>query len=254
MADLPEDLAKVLAELEARKRSLQNRLQSIETAIQSIHGLQVSYDVPLENSHVTDFVLVDRADEVLATEPQGVESEPVVEVPEREPVGAVYTAVEVPPVAVPGSERRDFILQPDTPGGYVPGGSGPNTSLIEKEKALRRPNPKPPKDSRKAAHLNVYVNKNSDWASRQLVSPKSRRATFRHKTGQRCPKCGSQDTRLSLTKGIADCFMFLFDYSLARCRNCDTKFRIWRAREEVDDAGEQDLESRPSSESSGKTP
>lgn len=207
MADLPADLAKVLAELEARKRSLENRLHSIDSAIQSIHGLQTA----------------DSYEELPA--------DPVEETPVREQ--PVFLANSLETVAQPHpepSERRDFVLQPEKP--YY--------SLLEKEKALRRPIVSTPDTERtKSAHLNVYVNQNSDWASKQIVSPKSRRAIFRHKTGHRCPKCGSQDTRLSVTKGLADCLMFLFDYSLARCRNCDTKFRIWRAREDEDDDGSE---------------
>jgi hypothetical protein len=200
VADLPADLAKVLAELEARKRSLQSRMHSIDSAIQSIQGLQTSY------SH------------------EELPAEPVEELPVREELANALEVTAQPQLA-PG-ESNDFVLQPEKP--YY--------GLLEKEKALSRPIVSKAEPERsKSARLNVYVNQNSEWASKQLVSPKSRRATFRHKTGQRCPKCGSQDTRLSVTKGLADCFMFLFDYSLARCRNCDTKFRIWRTREDEDD-------------------
>ena len=122
-------------------------------------------------------------------------------------------------------------------------------SLAERPKPLKRPAAQqtPVTERRKPNQLNIYVNRNADWASKQFVAPKSPRAVFRHKTGHRCPKCGSQDTRLSLTRGIADCLMFLFDYSLARCRNCDTRFRIWRSREE--DQAEQDFEAQPHTES-----
>jgi hypothetical protein len=161
--------------------------------------------------------------------------ESVAELPVREQAEtAVTAAMGLAPPANPAnpaeSERRDFVLQEDHP--YY--------TLLDKEKALLRPVvPKVDPARRKSALLNVYVNQNSDWASRQIVSSQSRRANFRRKTGHRCPHCGSQDTRLSATRGVADWFMFLFDYSLARCRNCDTKFRIWRSREEDDAAGDE---------------
>jgi hypothetical protein len=240
VADLPDDLSKVLGELESRKRSLENRLQSIDTAIQSIQGLQTSYSHRSEDPKVSEFAIVNRAEDSQTVEQEELQALDLFdEMPMREDLTSAYMAsilqaTSDPVPVVENIECRDFVLQPDSP----------NTSIIEKEKALRRPNPKPAAERRKQAHLNVYVNQNSDWASRQLVSPQSKRATFRQKTGQRCPKCGSQDTRLSVTKGLADCFMFLFDYSLARCRNCDTKFRIWRSREDEDesDAGEKQLE------------
>lgn len=57
---------------------------------------------------------------------------------------------------------------------------------------------------------------------------------FRKKAPARCPKCGSPDTRESATRGIADFLMLLFDYSNARCRSCDSRFRIWKARPATD--------------------
>jgi hypothetical protein len=106
----------------------------------------------------------------------------------------------------------------------------------ERHAPLQRPVFTPAPERRKPAALNIYVNRNSDWASRQLVPAQSARAVFRHKAEHNCPKCGSQDTRVSHTRGIADMFMFLFDYSMARCRNCDLRFRIWQSR-----AGDDEL-------------
>jgi hypothetical protein len=77
--------------------------------------------------------------------------------------------------------------------------------------------------------LNVYVNQNAEWAARQIVPVDSPRAVFRQSTGHACPKCGSQDTRVSTTRGVADILMFLFEYSNARCRNCAARFRIWES-------------------------
>jgi ssDNA-binding Zn-finger/Zn-ribbon topoisomerase 1 len=87
------------------------------------------------------------------------------------------------------------------------------------------------------------MNQNAEWAARQMVAPSSPRSIFRQKTGHKCPKCGSADTRVSVTRGILDIFMFLFDYSIGRCRNCDTRFRIWQSREE-----EPDLHAEPATE------
>jgi len=230
VADLPEDLAKVLAELEARKRSLRNRLQSIDHAIEGIQGLQnASSKNPAPEPKVPDFATLNRAVEgPLANEAPEEPVEAVAEAPQREQASDIHPAVQAPAELDPG-ECRDFVLQPDYP-----------NSPAENPKALMRPIPKPEPERRKLAHLNVYVNQNTDWAARQMVSAQSPRAVFRHKTGHKCPKCGSADTRLSLTRGIADCFMFLFDYSIARCRACDSRFRIWRSRDEEE--GEQELE------------
>jgi hypothetical protein len=227
VADLPEDLARVLAELEARKRSLKNRLQSLDSAIEGIQGRQQASKVvdPAPDPKVLDYSTLNPLVEVPM---EGAD----VEVPERENAGEVH-----PSVVLQGSvesdtdECTDFVLQPNMP--HTP---------AETPKALRIPITKPAPEQRKPAQLNVYVNQNTDWASRQLVAPNSPRAVFRHKTGHKCPKCGSADTRLSLTRGIGDCFMFLFDYTIARCRNCDSRFRIWRSRDEDDGEQERELE------------
>ena len=220
IVDQPDHLAKVLAELEARKQSLRSRLESLDTAINGLHGLQAAA------SHISEIEDLTQAEEILAR------TEHLDEVVHSEPLRE-QTAEVMPPMAVQTqlepqvSERRDFVLKYDN-------------SPAEMTKALKRPLQGASVDRRKPAQLNVYVNRNSEWASRQFVAPHSPRAIFRHKAGHPCPKCGSQDTRMSLTRGIADCFMFLFDYSLARCRNCDTRFRIWRAREEDDEQLEHD--------------
>jgi hypothetical protein len=109
---------------------------------------------------------------------------------------------------------------------------------------LRRPVFTPAPERRKRAGLNIYVNENSEWASNQFVPASSPSSVLRKKTGHCCPKCGSRDTRMSTTRGIADMFMFLFDYSIARCRNCDVRFRIWPSRAGND--GATPFEAQPS--------
>jgi hypothetical protein len=77
---------------------------------------------------------------------------------------------------------------------------------------------------RKVSAVNVYVNRFPEW-SRAMARGKT---VARKQNGIRCPKCSSTDTRQSLTRGLSDFFMFLFDYSNARCRNCNARFRVWR--------------------------
>jgi hypothetical protein len=224
--DQPDHLAKVLAELEARKESLRSRLESLDTAINGLQGLQAasaSSSSELEGLNKAEEMLANHLEDVPAAS-NAVEAQPL-----REQTAEVVPPVSVTSLHSEGSEHRGFVLKYDT-----------TNSPAERPKALKRQLQVPPADRRKPNHLNVYVNRNTEWASRQFVAPHSPRAIFRHKTGHRCPKCGSQDTRLSLSRGIADCFMFLFDYSLARCRNCDTRFRIWRSREEDEDQHEAD--------------
>jgi hypothetical protein len=217
VVDLPDHLAKVLAELESRKESLRNRLESLDSAINGIHALQSASPGYTSDAIAAEAASVREAESLLDVIRHNV--------PERENAREIQRTAEPKVENEPAAhERRDFILRPDIP-----------NSPAERPKQPGRPLPSPAPDKRQRAHLNVYVNKNADWASRQFVPPHSSRAIFRQKAGQACPKCGSHDTRLSLTRGIADCFMFLFDYSLARCRNCDTRFRVWRAREDEDD-------------------
>jgi DNA-directed RNA polymerase subunit RPC12/RpoP len=187
VADSPEALAKVLADLEARKESLRDELNRLDVALAEIHA---------------------KAELVVQPESH----------PEPEPV-----------------TETGFILQSD----YSP---------AETPQAVRAPLPKAPPERRKEARLNIYVNQNADWASRQFVNPGSTKSVFRQKTGAKCPKCGSMDTRFSSSRGIADCFMFLFDYSVARCRSCDSRFRIWKNRPsgESKEAETKELEPQPS--------
>jgi hypothetical protein len=217
VAESPDHLAEMLAELEARKEALRNRIESLDTAISGIHELQAASPASAA---------------VQPVDPQLIQAEDLNESPihvlQREQTTEVRPPLE--------SERRDFIRKHDL-----------HNTLAETPKALSRPVQLAPSERRKPDQLNVYVNQNSEWASRQFVAPHSPRAVFRRKAGQRCPKCGSQDTRLTTTRGIADCFMFLFDYSLARCRNCDSRFRIWRSREEGDDP-QHDLDQQPNTE------
>jgi hypothetical protein len=221
--DLPDHLAKVVSELESRKESLRNRIESLDSVISGIHerheappaGLAVPAGLSIQTTLET-------------------------EAPLREQAGSSYQPRPRPDrAAIPVTLERD-----DVPG--VAGGLRPAEQQL---KPLKRVVPKAELERRQPAHLNVYVNRNAEWAAQQFVSSKSPRAVFRHKTGHRCPNCGSQDTRLSVTRGVADWFMFLFDYSLARCRNCDTRFRIWRSRPDAEEGeGERVTEARPSNE------
>jgi hypothetical protein len=226
VVDQPDHIAKVLAELQAHKESLQNRLVSLDNAIKGLHGLQSSA------SASSEFEALNDAEETLADRGEAEGDASVQAEPLREQTADVLPPLAVRTPEVDASQRRELILRYDA-----------SNSPADTFKALNRPAQGPAVDRGKANHLNVYVNRNTEWASHQFVAPHSSRAVFRHKTGHRCPKCGSQDTRLSLTRGISDCFMFLFDYSRARCRNCDTRFRIWRSRDEHDDQSEADVHS-----------
>jgi len=75
-----------------------------------------------------------------------------------------------------------------------------------------------------APALNIYVNPFPEW-SRAMVCGSS---THPRKLGARCPKCGSCDTRPSITRTLSDFFLLFFDYSNKRCRQCTSRFRVWR--------------------------
>ncbi len=81
------------------------------------------------------------------------------------------------------------------------------------------------KDRRRVAPaLNIYVNPFPEW-SRAMVLGNS---THPRKPGARCPKCGSCDTRPSVTRTLSDFFLLFFDYTNLRCRQCTGRFRVWR--------------------------
>lgn len=84
-----------------------------------------------------------------------------------------------------------------------------------------------PERRKRSIALNVYVNPFPEWG-RAMAQGKT---VARKKAGVRCPKCGSCDTRQSLTRGLSDFFLFLFDFMNARCRNCSARFRIWQTPE-----------------------
>ena len=84
-----------------------------------------------------------------------------------------------------------------------------------------------PERRKKATALNVYVNPYQEWG-RAMARGK---VVARKKAGIRCPKCGSCDTRQSLTRGLSDFLLFIFDFMNARCRNCSARFRVWRTPE-----------------------
>jgi hypothetical protein len=207
VADFTNQYAAVLADLEERKNALRSRLESLDATIAGLRALA-------ELSPVGD---------------SEVEEAPV-RVPDRmipAPIPAPMTA----PVPNQAVAYQRTPLRPQQAPRYA------RADEIQQRIPLQGPAAAP--ERRKATGLNVYVNQNQDWASRQMVSPASPRSVFRQATGHRCPKCGSQDTRVSTTRGLSDLFMFLFEYSIGRCRNCDTRFRIWQAREE--DPAEDEL-------------
>ena len=130
-----------------------------------------------------------------------------------------------------------------------PVGAGPAVSeMIEassiKEKPISTPTNTPQIQEqanvdrrRKAAGLNVYVNPFPEW-SRAMAKGKT---VVRKQNGVRCPKCGSCDTRQSLTRGLSDILLFCFDFINARCRNCNTRFRVWRAPANPSQEQQQDF-------------
>ncbi len=205
--DSPEQIARLLAELEAEKAALQNRLNSLDSVIA---GIQTLIETPPSATHDDSGSLDGERGFVLVRETEPVEP----------PQQLEHSRDEV--------AKRDQVASSDKP-------RDNSRSLIEREKSLGRPLPKPPSERPPTAKLNIYVNQHADWAARQLVSNRSSRSSHRRKTGYRCPSCGSSDTRVSLTRGVSDLFMFLFDYTSARCRNCDTRFRIWRTHPEDDE-------------------
>jgi hypothetical protein len=205
VADSPIQYDAVLADLEARKESLRNRLDGLDSAISGIRSL----------AGLTQEVEVPQAAPIAHETAQPVRE--AVQQPVR------LTANQQP---VPAPQHR--------------------RTVARAEASLQRPIQTAPPERRRTPGLNVYVNQHPEWAAQQIIAPTSRRSIFRQKTGHNCPKCGSGDTRVSVTRGLSDVFMFLFDYSIGRCRNCDTRFRIWRSREEEPD---QDLQAEPATES-----
>jgi hypothetical protein len=240
--EIPDHLAKVLAELEARKQSLRSRLEVLDSAISGIQTLHGPTGEISPEAVLLQLDQLESAERLLSAETvlqEGAVSPSEVlsgVIPERESPEQNHT---ITPAKVPATVSK---TEPESRRAFILVNEGSHTP-VPKTQALTRPIPKPDPERRKPPQLNVYVNRNADWASAQLLAPQSPRAVFRHKTGQRCPSCGSQDTRLSLTRGLADFFMFLFDYSIARCRNCNCRFRIWRARPEEEST---ELEAQPS--------
>lgn len=207
MPDSPEQLAKLLAELEAEKAALQTRLTSLETVISGIHSLLNSpADIAQDER---GFVLV-RESTTFPPHAAPAQKELRQNVPWSDSVTADAGPTNLmKPEQIVSSPENDRPAEPD--------------------KSLRQHAPEAPPERRRPAKLNIYVNQNAEWAARQLITTKVSRSALRRKTGHRCPSCGSNDTRISLSRGVSDLFMFLFDYTSARCRNCDTRFRIWRS-------------------------
>jgi hypothetical protein len=211
VADTSEHLAVALSELEAGRESLRSRIDTLDSAIAGMQAPE-----PSNPSQPGE-------------QPKAIEqTEPVRENP------AGIAARE-------GSSPASTLEQQTGLTNRVAQGS--QTDRREQGRPVQRPQFKAPQERRRLGKLNVYHNQNTDWALGQFIPSHSPRAVFRHKAGEPCPHCGSQDTRISFTRGFADYFMFLFDYSNARCRSCDKRFRIWRTRPE-DDA--QDLEPQTS--------
>ena len=220
MADSPEQLAQVLADLEARKESLKHRLSSLDSTIQGIQAIIT----PVAEAPPPRPQRIVVADEELTA------------VPVRESVVSVPPDVEVLAVSDTGREREES--QGGSDSVLVDSSQIPATRPAQ----LKRPIPQVQPERRKPGSLNIYVNRNAEWAARQLVAAQPTNTQAKPKTSRRCPSCGSHDTRASVKKGVADMFMFLFDYSVARCRNCDTRFRIWPTRE-ADEAREAESQS-----------
>jgi hypothetical protein len=210
VTDFTNQYSAVLADLEERKAALRSRLESLDA---TIAGLRALTDLPsATDSPVLDSPVnrVPVREHFTYTAP--VENRPVRQAPQQPaypPRQATYQRNQLQTQSDPAQERTDELTR---------------------QLPLQGPSASP--ERRRATGLNVYVNQNSEWAARQMVAASSPRSIFRQPTGHRCPKCGSQDTRVSTTRGLSDIFMFLFEYSVGRCRNCDTRFRIWQAREE----------------------
>src|SRR5580698_8430349 len=119
VVDQPDHLAKVLAELEARKQSLRSRLESLDTAINGLHGLQAASSA----SDSSELEGLRKAEEILAG------AEQLVQVPLREQMAEVMPPLAVKTQSEPQvSERRDFVLKYDSP-----------NSPAQTPKALKRP-------------------------------------------------------------------------------------------------------------------
>jgi hypothetical protein len=209
VTDFTDQYAGVLADLEERKAALKSRLDSLDA---TIAGLRALSELP----PVTDAPVIESPVNRVPVREQftyraPLENRAPVEnsVGVQAPQSPVYQRNQLQTRPLPAQDRSDELAH------LMP---------------LQGPSASP--ERRRATGLNVYVNQNSEWAARQMVAPSSPRSVFRQATGHRCPKCGSQDTRVSTTRGLSDIFMFLFEYSVGRCRNCDTRFRIWQAREE----------------------
>jgi hypothetical protein len=198
VTEFTNQYAAVLADLEERKAALTSRLESLDA---TIAGLRALADLPPIGDSAVDQVPVREQFAYKAA----VENQAVRQTLQQ----PVYLRHQLEAQAAPAQDRSAELTQ---------------------QRPVQAPSAA--SERRSSTGLNVYVNQNSEWASRQMVAPTSPRSVFRQATGHRCPKCGSQDTRVSTTRGLSDIFMFLFEYSVGRCRNCDTRFRIWQAREE----------------------
>lgn len=214
MTEFTNQYAAVLADLEERKASLKSRLDSLDATISGLRTLAAL--PPPSEAPVIEGPVIEAPVNRIAVREQFTYKPPV-ESPMgvQAPQSSIYQRNQLRTSPVPAPDRNDELMR------QVP---------------VQGPSAAP--ERRRTTGLNVYVNQNSEWAARQMVAPSSPRSIFRRATGHRCPKCGSQDTRVSTTRGLSDIFMFLFEYSVGRCRNCDTRFRIWQAREE-DAAGDE---------------
>jgi hypothetical protein len=186
----------VLADLEERKKALWQRLESLDAAIAGIRAL-IEASEGLVPGMVAPPVYSAPAASLVRTYAPLAQQHLPEHLPQQQFAVRAYSA----PAPAPAALRPSAFQQT------------------------------PADDGRASTGLNIYVNANTQWASKQFISPDHTRSIFRKKTGLRCPKCDSQDTRVSVTRGFSDLFMFLFDYSIGRCRNCDTRFRIWKPRE-----------------------
>jgi hypothetical protein len=218
VTEFTDQYAAVLSDLEERKASLKSRLESLDA---TIAGLRALAALP--------------SPQVSASGEGPANQVPVRELPKYSAEQPVLRRDEHFSMSAPSATRNESLFK------RVPEANtssrADRSNELQERRATRRGG-STIADARRPAGLNVYVNQNAEWAARQLVPASSPRAIFRQSTGHRCPKCGSQDTRVSTTRGLSDLFMFLFEYSVGRCRNCDTRFRIWQARDEESSGNE----------------
>jgi hypothetical protein len=240
VTDSPEQVAKLLTELEAEKVALKNRLDRLDSVIVGLHALVA----PAPAVSPDDSPVVGLNDSPNHIQSAGTEEERGFILVREAPSSAAPPPYQQPNAGVKAQameETQDLSRRESI-------STSSSNSPAEREKSLRRRMPSPAPERRQpTGNLNIYVNQNVEWAARQLTSSKSSRSLLHRRTGHACPSCGSHDTRISLTRGVSDILMFLFDYTSARCRSCDTRFRIWRSQAQ-DESNQQQFQPQASPE------